>query len=283
MAIESKDILDYLGVDPSKVNSIDDFKTLHDTDFIKKSNIGADRELHGKIVGARVGTIQTALTKALKSYGVELKAEDLEGKKVEDIIELGLKGYADLSIKAQDELKAQIGSKPSEQLTALQTKYESLERKYNETEGLRKDLQTTLESTKTDYEGKLKGVKLDTLRNQSMGKVKFKQGMTDLEREGFNAIITKKYKTDLDGDNIFVTDDKGERIKSTKKAGEFKTFDEVLEEEAAGAKLLAIANNKPNVTPPARTFTAAPQTTGTEQNFNQRQVAPAAARAAGMA
>jgi len=98
--------------------------------------------------------------------------------------------------------------------------------------------------------------------------------------EGFQAKIEKSYQIQLDEkEEPYVTDLKGERIKSTKRAGEFKSLTEVLEEEGMAAKVYAAANNKgpAPINRPTPINQPAPTTPGATEPF----VHPSARAAAG--
>jgi hypothetical protein len=87
-----------------------------------------------------------------------------------------------------------------------------------------------------------------------MGKLKLKPGVSDLEREGFNSFVDKSFRFDFDDkDRAMVMDAEGNRIRSEKKADEWKSPDEVLTEAARKYNLLA--DNPKAGQPAPRTFT----------------------------
>jgi hypothetical protein len=98
--------------------------------------------------------------------------------------------------------------------------------------------------------------------------LKLKQNISDLEKAGFNTIIESKYKFELDEqDQLYPVDAKtGERLKSSKQIGAFKSVDEVIMEEANAQKVYAVQdNNKRSAMMPGKIV---------PQNNNQQITSP---------
>lgn len=281
MAIELKDIpalFDYLGLDATKINSVDDFKTNHDTAFIPMASAENNPDVIKRVSGKIIGSLQTKMGQHFKSRGIEFKPEEIKDKILEDIVDLGLNKMTELSTKALTEMEGKLG-KPSEQLAELQGKYGELEKKLKDKDTAILNVQTEFDGFKTQVFTEKKQGKVKQYKESAWGDFKWANGLNELMKEGFQSSIEKKYQVHLDeNEEPYVTDIKGERVKSTKKSGDFKSLNEVLEEEGMAAKVYAAASNKPNTPPPFKPQqqqqAAAP---GTPEPF----VHPRAARAAG--
>ena len=111
--MELKDLLDYLGVED--VKDLDSFKKSFSGKYITRAEANDDDEIKSKITGKITGSI-TTLAKRL--FG--LTSEEINGKKWEEIVELG-KAKQDSLI---EELKSKQGQSSDEAVKELQAKLE---------------------------------------------------------------------------------------------------------------------------------------------------------------
>jgi len=143
-----------------------------------------------------------------------------------------------------------------------------------------------LNSTKTEFdtfkqqkENEFKNIRLSTIKGEAMKKIKFKSGISEIEKRGFESLIADRYKIDLDDKGeAFISDKEGNRIKSAKVTGTFKNIDDVLAEEAIAAKVIEInphANGRA-YTPSNNGQPAVPAAPVAGQANGQRTVHPSA-------
>ena len=240
MAIKTEDILEYLGVDKS-TDSIEKFKETFEPEFIRKKLIAEDKEIVSQITGKALGSLTTKAKSIAKKYGVELSADEIKDKKVEEIQELAFEKLAASNLSAVNELQAKVGQGKDDAVKEWEGKYQKLESKFNDTSKLHATTLSEFTAFKEQTAGQIKGIKLATLKDAAFGKLKLKSNISDIEKAGFNSIVQEKYSFDLDEKGeLFVADKKGERIKSEKVTGTFKNIDEVLQEEAIKANVYAI-------------------------------------------
>ena len=163
---------------------------------------------------------------------------------------MGFDKLAANNVAAVTELQAKVGQGKDEAVKAWESKYGQLEKKYNDTHTLHENTVQEFTTFKEQAQTQIKGIKLTTLKDQAFGKLKFKSNITEVEKAGFHAIVESKYKLDFDDKGeLYIGDKEGNRIKSASVTGAHKTIDEVLQDEAVKANVLAIAP-KPG-TPPA--------------------------------
>lgn len=235
--MEAKEIIEYLGFDPAKITDLDTFKKEFEPEAGKPVFIRADKvkesHIFPSLTGEILGSTLTKVKSTAKKYAVDLTADDLKDKKLDDIIGLVFEKQAVLNKTIVDELTAKAGQGNDEKVKAWEEKYQKVEAKLNDTKSL-------LEKTAAEYTGfkdqaanQLKSFKLNSLKDDVFKKLKFRQNITPLERTGFNATIAEKYDFDLDEtENFFVKDKRtGSRIPSAKVTGKHKTAEEILEEE----------------------------------------------------
>ncbi len=239
--LKPESILTYLGFEADKVKTEEDFKSQFDTKFGVKELLLKDPAFTGKIFGQKIGSIEAKVKSNAKKMGVDFTPEELKDKGVEDILELSFTKIAAINKQAMDDLEKASKGSVDEQVKTWKDKYQSVESKLKDTEGL-------LTKTSTEFEGfkneQVTKVKTDTILNfkkSAIGKLEFKQDITPVEKMGFESVLNDKYVFDLDETGSpFVADKKGQRIPSKKTTGTFMSADEILQEELIANKLAKI-------------------------------------------
>lgn len=247
-AIEQKEIFDYLGINTDGIENIDSFREKFETEFVKKSVLkdtksNEYKEFAPTFVGKITGSTQTALNRKLKEYGIELDSNEIKDKRIEDVIEFGVsKLYDSISGKVVD-LESKLTKGKDEATKELETKYNTITKKYSELESLHNGLKSEYQSAEEKWKNTLKQEKINHHVAKQHEGIKWKAGIKDIEREGFFGRIKTNYKIDFDetSNQLEVFDANGNRIPNPKKSGTWKTYNEILEEE--GLKNEVWANN----------------------------------------
>ena len=239
MALDPKEVLGYLGIENAE--SLDDFRSKFEPVYIKKEKAADDKEIVNSIVVKSVGKVaaltQSALVSELKAMNVELTKDELKDMPIEKAVEYGLKKVNDFYTGKLTELQKGAGS-GDEKVKEWETKFTKLQSKYDQTNGLLEETKHKFEAAEQSWLSKEKGIKLSSKVGDALKGIKWKTGATEIEKKGFLAVVNEKYKIDLDEkDELFISDSKGERIKHPKKNGEFKSINEVLEEEGKAANI----------------------------------------------
>lgn len=219
--MELKDLLDYLGVEDAK--DLDSFKKSFSGKYITRAEANDDDEIKSKITGKITGSI-TTLAKRL--FG--LSSEEINGKKWEEIVELG-KAKQDSII---EELKSKQGQSSDEAVKELQAKLEKANARLQEYKDNNSLLQKTLEDTKADYEGRLKTEKINNILAAEKSKVqtKLKSDLSKAEQHYLDSLIKESIKIDFDEQNeVIVLNAEGKRLANPNKAGAFLTLSEAIE------------------------------------------------------
>lgn len=242
----SKEISEMLGFD-SEFESKDAFKTKFEEKFIAIKNIDGNKEILDPIFGKLKGSVETKLKSSFKKLGIEFESDDIKGKKLEEIIELGVERVETAHTTKFDEFKNSFEGDGKEEIEKLQKTREdentAWKLKYGELEGLRNDLKTELENSNTKHTTDLKQRDLDLLNDKAYGSIKWARDSEgfDLKFIGFKANMKEKYGLELDDDkNLIPTDKEGKRITSADKVGEFEKWEAILEKEAKEANILKI-------------------------------------------
>lgn len=236
--IEQKDIFDYLGINGNEIENIDSFRERFENEFVKKSVLkdpksNEYKEFAPTFVGKVTGSTQTALNRKLKEFGVELDQNEFNGKRIEDVIESGVsKLYETLNGKVYD-LENKLSKGKDEATKDLEIKLNSVQKKYNELESLHNSLKNEFQSSEENWKTNLKNERIKHLISKQHEGIKWKNGIKDIEKEGFFGRIKSTYKIDIDENTnqLEVFDMNGNRIPNPKKSGTWKSYNEILEEE----------------------------------------------------
>ena len=253
-------LLQYLGLNPDEVKTLDDLKAKFPTQFVSRAALLDQRSAEFKeilphVAGRVTGSITSALNRALEEVQLELTPQEREGKKAEELVAYAitkLNGRAGEKDNKLQELQAQLAKSKDEATRELTAKLEQEQRRRAEVEQLLGTTKTTLEQQRADYEAKIKTTRLDYVRTDAHAKaIKWRTGIKPVEQAGFFAHLEKNYKLDLDDQGQLVPlTATGERVPSKKTVGAFMTYDEVLEQEG---KALGVWEENPHARhqPPA--------------------------------
>lgn len=228
--MEVSALTQFLGIE---AEDLDTFKNTFNSTFIRRDNVKSDEKIAAEVTGKRLGLLEQDVRKAFKNVGFALDNLDTNGKKVEELIELGLTNMLDKHQTKVSELE-ELGIKDKDEaFKELEGKLERLNKKYIEEKELRERTAMDFSNYKEESANKLKLNTISTLRQQAFQNATFKQSMSDLEKDGFNARINSNYRLDLDDNGgLMVTDSEGARIPNPAVSGTFMTFDDVLRQEA---------------------------------------------------
>lgn len=243
MSLELKKVLEYLGFDPETVNTEDAFRSEFDKAFVKGSAIAADSPFVKPILGRVFGEQENELKKIAKAMELDVDFESDDFKNNHKITEKAKYLIGKLDEKKQasiKELQTKLASGSDENLKDLQSKLEKLKKDKADVQGLLDHTKTEFETFKTQSANELKGVKVSVLKKDVYSQVKFRPDASDIEKKGFDAIINDQLNFDIDEDKLIVTDKSGQRLKSAKQAGEFKTPLEAITEIATANKLIQL-------------------------------------------
>lgn len=232
MSLE-KEALEYLGYKAEDFTSLDEFKTKFDSTFIKQSNITEDSEPVKKILGKTFGTLENEIKKVAKGFELDVDFEELKDKKVTEKLKYTFEKYNEKKGEYIKDLEAKAALGNDDKVKEWEKKYEKINQKYKDVEGLLNSTKSEYEQAQNKWQSEVKNVKLNVLTKDAFSKVKLKSDISEFEKKGYISTISEKYQFDLDDtENLVVKNKQGERLKSAKVTGAFKTIDEILEEEA---------------------------------------------------
>ena len=252
MAIE-KEALEYLGITETDLKDIDTFKAKFDSTFVKQSNITEDLEPVKKILGKTFGTLENEVKKIAKANNLEVdfNSEDLKDSKVTEKFKYVFDKFNESKTEYIKDLETKAAQGNDEKVKEWEKKFEKVNQKYKDVEGLLSSTKTEYEQAQQKWSSEIKNTKLNVLTKDAFSKLKLKSDISEFEKKGYYSTINEKYQFDLDEtESLIVKTKAGERIKSTKVTGAFKTLDEILEEEAIAGKLIALNNDGGKGKPP---------------------------------
>lgn len=247
MAVELKDLAEYLGFTDEKLKEFENAEALKaevDKQFIRRENALKDKDFKKAVTGELLGSLTTKAKAIAKQHGIEFQPEEIKDQPVEKIIELGFSKFSAASTSALEEAK-KLAGKPDEALKELQEKYNKLNSSFGDTNKLLETTKAEFTSYKDRTASEIKNAKLTFQEEQEFGKIEnlFKPNINEVEKIGFRSAIKTKAKFDFDeAGKMIVTDLEGHMIPNKNKHGEFMKPEEFLKEE--GLKLGVIPANQ---------------------------------------
>ncbi len=243
MSFELKDVVEFLGYKPEDFKTLDELKEKFNGEFVRRSVAETDEQLVGKIVGHRLGTIKTSALRIAKEFGVEIPKEKLvkDGKELfaSDILDLVGTEVKTHHEKTVGELKTLAEAKGGEAVKQWQEKYGQLETKHSDFMKAHTELQTKYQEVKKQSGNTIREFKITNAKTEAFSKGVFKDGLTEVEKIGFDTYFNNKYKIDLDEKDMPYIADKstGQRISNKAVAGTFLGIDDVYKMEIAATGL----------------------------------------------
>lgn len=234
------EVKQFLGL-PDEVDSLDKFKEHFNTTYVNKDKAHLDEQIKSKATGDVLRRISSKVANEFADYGI--KTTDFEEKPFEEVMKV-----AASNVRAKITELSETSGKPDARIQALEA---DLTKTKAEKEQIKLQWETTaseFDTFKSNKENEVKTWKITNLVKEAKSKIPFVDGMTEIQRTGFEAVVNSNYIFDLDGDNVVVKDSKGNFVPSKSKAGQFATVDEVLD-------MVADANGlkkKNNVQQPVR-------------------------------
>lgn len=234
---ELKEYLEWQGIE---ADSLEDAKKKFPLKYTTEEQFLKDPEKRGKVTGITVGSIHTGITRIGRAYGVEFTKEEAKDKTPEDLADMIFKKHVDQYEAKLAELKKVAEAGSDDKVKELQTRYEKLEAKSKEYKSAWETSVAEMENKTRENEEKLKGVKLEFVKNNVWGSVKFDPTVDPLKRKGFEATIKENFVIDLDeNDKPVIRNKDGKQIINPQKHDQFLSVEEVLQLEADKAGLTA--------------------------------------------
>lgn len=238
--LKTEALIKALGYDPEKIKTEDDFKNAVSADFIRRDNAHDDPDITNKIVGKNLQQIEKAVMSHIKDLGVDVTEDNFkEAKNTYDKIKIGMglvKTYHETSIS---ELKSLAEKKGGEAVKEWQEKYGKAEQKLKDFETMNQTLAKQLEDAQNNGKNELKNYKINDARNKAFGKAIFMDGITDLQKIGFDTVFNNKYVIDLDekGDAFIFEKATNKRVSNPAVVNTFMSIEDVLKMEIELNKL----------------------------------------------
>lgn len=283
--MELKDILDYTGL---SAENLDEFKEAFDKQFTKKdvNHILKDPELKDAIHGRILGGQFTALKKTLAEFGVDTASPDFVALKDKnlDAIKFAIGDILSKKDSELEDLRSKVGSSNDDLIKQKEAEIEKIKAKLSDTDKAWKQTAAELETTRSEFSQKFKQKEIDLNKGKIFTDLKLKPKIGEMEKIGFEALISQKLKFDIDDEGkFFVTDAAGNRIPNKAKHG---TFLEPLEAVQSLADENGLVEKNPHggQPAPARSGQQTPPPAGNQTPkpiTNTVRLHPSAQKAAG--
>lgn len=210
--------------------------------YIKREDVLKDETLTGKIVGKRMGSLQTLILKyAEKDHSFAL-GEDKKPKPIEELIPLIFEEQKN-KIK-EIEIKSNLTAE--DRVKQAEEKVKSIETERNNYKTKLGEITGEYEKIKTESAQNLDNVLLKYKLTEHKSKIPLIPDITDLQRKGYESELNDNYRFEFDEtkEKIIPKDKSGNLINS-KKSGGFADVDEVLTMVADAGGILKKNNAQP--------------------------------------
>lgn len=236
------EINQFLGWNPEEgQDSLEKFQEFFASKFIAKDKAISDPEIISKMEGRRIGSINTAFNR-LFGEKLGISSDDLKQQKLEDVL-------SNLKDKYDDEINDIISKSKDgtdKRLSDMQKQLEDKDRSISSYKSTIEKLETDFNQFKDKSATEMNDYMVNHQLSEQMGKLNFKDGITEIEKAGFKTIIAGNLKFQLDQNKkLVVRDSNGNPIASKKSAAEHANPLEALNHLADQNSLLR-KNNASN-------------------------------------
>ena len=240
--MEVKEVIEFLGLKPDEIKTVDDLKAKFEPEFVRISTLTEDSEIIKPFTSKSFGILETESRKLAKKFEIDIDTDIPEFKTVKkatekyDLVAAKIIEKKDAKIA---ELAANAGKGNDEKVNELTATLEKEKKARKDEKELLKSISKEFDDYKATAANQLKTIKLETLKAAAKSTVKIIPEATELQKEGYDSIINKRFKFDLDetGNKLVVYDADGKLIPNPKVTGTFKSAEDVLLEIAVKENL----------------------------------------------
>lgn len=243
--MELKDVFEYMGFEKEPEN-IDEFKEVVKNNWTLKKEASKDDSIRNEVMGSTFKNSGQTMRKWFnENFSLEIPNSELDNKKLEDFVFSAVGKIKEKYEGQVSEYQKKI-TEPNTIIEEQAHKLTTFEKSLKAERDAKKAIEEHFNSYKEQKESEVKKVKLDYLKQDITSKIKFSKDvvstkMGEMALKGYHKDMEDKYVIDFDeaGEPIILDKNKGERIPNEKVAGKYKTPQEIFEEEAILANLVA--------------------------------------------
>lgn len=242
MPIKPEYVLARLDIDPEKFEDEKAFDEHFDKDWIRVKEAAKNKTIQGAVIGQKFGSIRTrgkAAARDLELEGVDV-TDQMEPEELFDLFATGVKSKLEKTGGRITELEKAVKAKGNDEAyKELERKYGELEKKHTDVGGQVSTWEKKYNELHTSVESQKKTAKEDALWDRAYGGVKFRQGMSEFEKDGFKSGMRKKYELGFDEQGVEYAQDAvtKNRIPDPNKAQTWLSLDQLVLKEAQENKL----------------------------------------------
>lgn len=250
MPIKPEDAVTALDLDLSKYDDVKTFADEFGKDWLRRSEAPKDPDVVKTVFGAVNGTIRGRAHVALQKLGIKHErnvTDAMDPTEIFDLIAEKVPAAHDARVK---ELEAAIakGGKGGAEVEELTKKYGELEKKYTDLDGLHKAQVGKYNELETSVKTREHDSKVNSEWDRAIGAQKFRQGLSDFEKEGFLSRMRKDFQVKFDENGApYAADASGNRVPEPGKAQKFLDLPSLIAAKVKEYKLDEINphGNKP--------------------------------------
>ena len=236
MAVDPKEALGVLGYDPEAFETVDDFKAKVEEEWVKSAEAHLNPEINKRAFGKANGSMVAKAKQYAKQMGLDVEIKtDVASEAWETVMVAAETKFKSFEDQIKEAGKVKGNSKEVEELTR---QYSELQKKFTDTDGLYKTAIQKYDELENGIKSEKMQAKVDGIYAKAEDGIKFKEGMSKYELDGFRAHIRRNFHVKFDDEGKeYVTDANGDRIKDAKKAAAFLDLATVIKTEAEKEKL----------------------------------------------
>lgn len=236
MAVDPKEALGVLGYDPDTFDTVDDFKAKVEEEWVKAAEAHLNPEINKRAFGKANGSMVAKAKQYAKQMGLDADIKtDVASEAWETVMVAAEGKFKTFEDQIKEASKVKGNSKEVEELTR---QYTELQNKYKGTEDLYKTAVQKYDELENGIKSEKMQAKIDSIYAKAEEGIKFKDGISKFELDGFRSYMRKNFPVKFDDEGTaYVTDADGNRIKDPKKAAAYVDLPTLYKDYAEKEKL----------------------------------------------
>jgi len=237
MPVEFKEVADFLfdkedGIDIEKLESIDQFKDAVHKKYVSRQIAIEDEDIKSKVTGKVLGTLDT---KVRREFG--LTDDEAKGKKVSELIEIGMAKQKATIDELQSKIKAGKADGDDEAVKKLQEDLAETKRRAKEFEAVATESVNQVNVLKETHQKELQGFEVNFKLSNLKAEITWAESANLFAKKGWENHIAENYNFAMNDGKLIVTDKEGNQIKNENGTG-FISPKDLLIKEADSAGLI---------------------------------------------
>ncbi len=207
---EAQALLAYVGIEDA-----DKFKDEFGQKFFTKESAISNDEIISAVTGKRIKTLESKFLEIVKEFDPTITKSKLGEKHLEEAMD----DYIPVFKTKLSELESKAKSGNDKKVSDLEKQYDDLNKSYQAQKEVTDRIESEYNKYKEESTNNIKSYKINHQLSELKNRIPWIDGMTEIQKAGYDTVLSSNYKFDLDEqDRLRILDKTGKPVQSKAKA-----------------------------------------------------------------